>query len=655
MKRMSFAAFAAAITAAVCPLGTTSAQIPGGSLDPNTVPKFRAPLFVPPVMPRKAVLNGPGNSKIDYYEVAERQFAQQILPSGLPATTVWGYGAPQDPSSFHYPSATLEARHKRALRVKWINQLCDANGNYLPHLLPVDQTLHWANPPGVRDSKGTDQNRYLGPVPMIPHVHGAETSQESDGYPEAWTLPAAVNIPLSFFRTGTYYDLNKGTSPLGAQWSPGDMVFEYPNEQAATTLWYHDHTLGMTRANVYAGPAGFYLLRGGPADEVNGRLPGPAPAMGDAANLAYYELPILIQDRSFNADGSLFYPGDRAFFEGLRPDQLQIPFAPDAGSDVSPLWNAEFFGNMMVANGQTWPYANVEKRRYRLRLLNGCDSRYLILQFSNGLPFWQVGAEGGFLPGPIRRDQLLLEPAGRADVIVDFSNVPEGTNVRLLNIGPDEPYGGGTPEIDFLPSDPNTTGQVMQFRVGRRRGNDTSSRPETLGLPRQRRLGDSSVVRQVSLNEMESSTITVSTDAEGNIVLDPAGVPFGPTMGALGTVNPDGTGNPLSWDAAPTETPTVGATEVWEITNFTEDAHPVHVHQVQFQVIGRKGADGTLRGPEAWETGYTDTVTAYPGEITRIKARFDLPGLFTWHCHILEHEDNEMMRPFRVLPLVPGL
>jgi len=654
MKRMSFAVLATAIAVAVCPSGTAAAQIPGGSLDPNAVPKFRAPLFVPPAMPRKSVLNGPGNSKIDYYEVAERQFDQQILPPGLPTTPVWGYGAPQDPGSFHYPSCTLEARFRRPVRVKWINQLVDANGNYLPHLLPVDQTLHWANPPGLRDGKGTDQSRYLGPVPMIPHVHGAETAQESDGYPEAWTLPAAVNIPLSFFRTGTYYDLNKGTSPLGPQWSAGNMVFEYPNEQAATTLWYHDHTLGMTRANVYAGPAGFYLLRGGPTDEVSGRLPTPAPALGDAANLAYYEIPILIQDRSFNADGSLFYPGDRAFFEGLRPDQLQIPFAPDAGSDVSPLWNAEFFGNMMVANGQTWPFANVEKRRYRLRLLNGCDSRYLILQMSNGLPFWQLGAEGGFLPRPIRRDQLLLEPAGRADVIVDFSNVPEGTNVRLLNLGPDEPYGGGTPEIDFVPSDPGTTGQVMQFRVGRRRGNDASTQPESLGLPRQRGLGDSSLVRQVSLNEMESSTITVSTDAEGNIVLDPAGVPFGPTMGALGTLNPDGTGNPLNWDAAPTETPTVGVTEVWEIHNFTEDAHPVHVHQVQFQVMGRKGADGVLRGPEAWETGFTDTVTAYPGEVTRIKARFDLPGLFTWHCHILEHEDNEMMRPFQVVPPAPG-
>ncbi len=648
MKRLPIAVLATAVSLAVCPLGALSAQVPGGTLDPTSVPKFRTPLAIPPAMPRKEVLPGPGNTKIDYYEIAVRQFEQQVLPPGLPATTLWGYGAPQVPDSFAYPARTIEARYRRPVRIKWTNELVDANGNYLPHLLPIDQTLHWANPPGARDTQGTDQERYLGPVPMVPHLHGAATTQESDGYPEAWTLPDAVNIPLGLFRTGTHYDLNKASSPLGAQWSAGSMVFEYPNRQAATTLWYRDHSLGMTRANVYAGPAGFYLLRGGPADAVDGRLPGPAPSSEDRAGRAYRELPILIQDRSFNADGSLFYPGDRAFFEGLRKDQLQIPFKPDGGSDVSPIWNAEFFGNTMVVNGKTWPFANVEQRRYRLRLLNGCDSRFLILQFSNGLPFWQIGAEGGFLPQPVRLERLLLEPAGRADVIVDFSDVAAGTSLRLLNIGPDEPYGGGVPDLDFLPSDPNTTGQVMQFRIARRRGSDPSSRPETLGLPVQARLGEHSVVRKVSLNEMESSTILVSTDAEGNIVLDPAGAPFGPTMGGLGTLNPDGTGKVLTWSDAVTETPRQGVTEVWEIHNFTEDAHPVHVHQVQFQVMGRRGADGVLRGPEPWETGFTDTVISLPGEITRIKARFDIPGLFVWHCHILEHEDNEMMRPFQV-------
>ena len=161
----------------------------------------------------------------------------------------------------------------------------------------------------------------------------------------------------------------------------------------------------MTRSNVYAGPAGFYLLRGGPADAVHGTLPGPAPALGDPPGLDYFEIPIAIQDRSFTEKGALFYPDNRAFFEGLEPSQLQIPFMPDAGcdgpSDIAPIWNPEFFGNAIVVNGRTWPSLDVQQRRYRLRFLNGCNARFLILRMSNGLPFWQIGNEGGFLPAPV--------------------------------------------------------------------------------------------------------------------------------------------------------------------------------------------------------------------------------------------------------------
>jgi len=632
------------------------AQIPGGTLDPNDIPKFRMPLVVPPAMPRKARLDGPGHRKIDYYEIALRQFRQQILPPGLPQTTVWSYGAPHVPGtvaeggSFFYPAFTIEARARTPVRVKWMNELVDDQGRYLPHLLTVDQTLHWANPPGPRDRVGNDPSPYTGPVPMVVHVHGARTNQESDGYPEAWTLPNAWNIPSSIHhRTGTFYDEFKGSSPLGSSWSAGSMVFEYPNEQAATTLWYHDHSLGMTRQNVYAGPAGFYLLRGGPADEVDGRLPGPAPQTDDPAGLAYYEIPIVIQDRSFDADGSLFYPTHRAFFEGLTPGQLQIPLKPEGASDVSPLWNPEFFGNTMVVNGRSWPYLDVERRRYRLRFLNGCNSRFLILEFGNGLPFWQIGADGGFLPRPVRLQRLLLGPAERADVIVDFSPIREGNTLRLLNLGPDEPFGGGIPGVDFDSADLGSTGQVMQFRIGRRQGSDRSTRPDALGLPNQTELGPHSVIRRLSLNEEESSTVLVSEDAQGNIVLDPNGEPFAPIAALLGTVAPDGTAVPLRWGAPVTESPMLGATEIWEIDNRTVDAHPIHVHLVQFEVVGRKDAAGVIRGPEPWERGFKDTVIAYPGELTRVKARFDLAGLFVWHCHILEHEDNEMMRPYRVV------
>ena len=231
-----------------------------------------------------------------------------------------------------------------------------------------------------------------------------------------WYLPDASNIPAGYATVGSIYDQfsSKFQNRYGAAaWEPGTSVFQYPNTQRATTLWYHDHTLGMTRLNVYAGPAGFYILRGGPDDMVLDSttgmaavLPGPAPALVDPAGRAYYEIPIAIQDHSFNADGSLFFPDNRAFFEGLEPDQLQIPFIPDpsclGASDVSPIWNPEFFGNTLAQ------YLDVEQRRYRFRFLNGCNSRFLLLQFSNPrVEVWQIGAEGGFLPALIRMNDTL--------------------------------------------------------------------------------------------------------------------------------------------------------------------------------------------------------------------------------------------------------
>jgi spore coat protein A len=649
------------------------AQVPGGSLDPTSVPKYQSPLVIPPAMPRTGKIKQKAAKNIEYYEIAVRQFQQQILPLGLPLTTVWSYGSVQYPGtvaqggSFNYPAFTIEAKWKKPVRVKWINDLVAANGNFLPHLFPVDQTLHWANPAGPRDMRGIDQDPYLGPVPMVTHVHGAHTDDESDGYPEAWYLPDANNMPGYInFTTGTWYDTFKDQAEAnyGQVWDPGTAVYQYPNDQRATTLWYHDHTLGMTRLNVYAGPAGFYLLRGGPDDEVLDSttglpavLPGPAPGHGDPFG-TYYEIPIVIQDRSFNDDGSLFYPDNRAFFEELDPAQLQIPFIPDPAcngltSDVSPIWNPEFFGNMMVVNGNTWPFLNVEQRRYRFRFLNGCNSRFLILKLDNGMPFYQIGAEGGFLPAPVVLNELLIGPAERADVIVDFTNVPIGTGIILQNIGPDEPFGGGIPGVDFGVSDPGTTGQVMKFIVGPAIGTDLSTPPLDLLLPAITPIGMASVTRQLSLNEEESGSVRVTMDMDGNIVLDcDSTEAFGPTSALLGTLNPNGTGNPLKWMDPITENPAVGATEVWEIYNFTEDAHPIHLHLVQFQVVDRQalGPATTPRPPEAWETGFKDTVIAYPGEVTRVKARFDIEGLYVWHCHIIEHEDNEMMRPYRVGP-----
>jgi spore coat protein A len=642
------------------------AQIPGGSLAPGDVDKYVLPLVKPPAMPGNFL----GNK--DLYKIGVRQFSQRILSPPHPQTTVWSYGSVDHPGTvaeggtFNYPAFTIEAWHDRKVTVEWINDLVDANGNYLPHLLPIDQTLHWANPPGGmkdRDHRGFDPDPYTGPVPIVTHVHGAHTNEDSDGYAEAWWLPNAKNIPKGYAETGTFYDYFAKT--YKHKWDPGTASFNYPNDQPATTLWYHDHALGMTRANVYAGPAGYWLVRGGPNDLDLGYV---APGVGDDPLGEYTEIPIVIQDRSFNDDGSLFYPDNRAFFEGLNVPPtvpyLDVPFIPDTAcdgepSDVSPIWNPEFFGNMMVVNGFTWPYLEVEQRRYRFRFLNGCNSRFLILRTDNGMPFYQIGGDQGFLSDTVQLNELLMAPAERADVIMDFTNIPVGTEIILMNLGPDEPFGGGIPGVDFDPADPDSTGQVMQFRVKAATNGDPTTPPLDLNLPAAPFPGSADATRAVSLNEEESETVRVSEDEDGNIVLDceaeePEPDIFGPTAALLGTLNQDGSGNPLLWSDDITENPALGATEIWEMHNFTEDAHPIHIHQVHFEVVNREDEGGNVRGPEDWETGYKDTVIAYPGEITRVKALYDLPGFYVWHCHIVEHEDNEMMRPFHVGPIPPN-
>jgi spore coat protein A, manganese oxidase len=657
-----FSAVLVVVTLLIVGTATSFAQLPGGSLDPLTIPKYQAPLTVPPPMPKtaNATLDP---AIIDYYEIGVRQFEQQVLPTGFSPTKVWSYGpanASAANENFNYPAFTIEATVNKPTRVKWVNQLvadpvaCVADKtsaacNFLPHLLPVDRTLHWANPEKLM-CMGTMANQtdcrpdpdngtlllspYDGPVPMVTHVHGAHVNPESDGYPEAWWLPAANNI-ANYATRGSHFG-----QITGAPDEAGAALFEYRNDQRATTLWYHDHSLGMTRTNVYAGPAGFYMLRGGPDDlpsGVAGGLPGGP-----------YEIPIAIQDRSFNTDGSLFYPTSRSFFDGFLGPYIGTDFV-NTPSDLSPLHNPEFFGNTMVVNGKTWPFLNVEQRKYRFRFLNGCDSRFLILKFSDGkTTFTQIGSEGGFLPKPVVLDQILLALAERADVIVDFSKMPVGTTVQLLNVGPDEPFGGNFPVS--RQADPNTTGQVMEFHVVAA-ATDNSAIPV---LPKLIPLkGRPNNVRQVSLNELDSSLICWDGTGFGVPAPCPKGFfPAGPISARLGTVDPlTGLGIPLLWEEATTEKPKVGDVEVWEISNFTEDAHPIHIHMVMFQVVNRQPmGGGKARPPEAWETGFKDTVIAYPGEITRVKAFFDIPGLFVWHCHILSHEDNEMMRPYEVIP-----
>lgn len=455
--------------------------VPGGSLDPTGIPQFVEPLVVPATMPSARREGAGPQGPIDVYDIAVRQFEQRMLPTPLPLTTVWGYGPTgQGRDTFHAPSMTIEATHGTPIRVTWRNELVDDRRGYLSHLLPVDPTLHWANPerrpghggavtdtkpdfsglgyapPGEFSDSGTQYTLYSGPVPLVTHVHGAVgVGDESDGYPEAWYLPVASNLDTAYAPHGAWYEFfrAKAKAKLGVDWAPGTQTSHYPNTSSECTLWYHDHTLGLTRLNVYAGPAGFFLVRGGPEGEdgvLDARtrkpavLPGPEKGQGQG-NAPVRDIPIAIQDRSFNADGSLFYPDARAIF-----DEYAGPFVPE--TPVPPAWNPEFFGNTLIANGRTWPFLEVEQRRYRLRLLNGCNSRFLILEFSGipGVKVALVGNDGGFLPEVhdvmADRGRLLLGTAERADVI---STSPTSRSAIMCSAisGPTSPTAAASPAL----------------------------------------------------------------------------------------------------------------------------------------------------------------------------------------------------------------
>lgn len=751
--------------------------LPGGTVDPLSIPKYVIPLVIPPVM------NDTGTD--NDYDIAVRQFRQQILPGGIwntlngrkdefESTTVWSYGPAADPapnskgikggnkgvapapnSQFNYPAYTVENTRDVTTTVDWINDLKNPkNGKHLQHLTPIDQTLHWANPLADcisgsprTDCRGVDETIYEGPVPIVTHVHGSHVNPESDGYPEAWWLPDPAGS--NFLCTDdpavagtkhmgkTYYmcggSLANGYGAPNTNVTPGVANYSYTNDQPSATLWYHDHSLGMTRSNVYAGPAGFWLIREGDGGEtglVSGTLPGPAPVAGEdlvttnfpetlgGSRHKYREIPIVIQDRAFNENGEqLFYPANRAFFEGLGDGQKPEPGAnKDAGlniatignekgipSDISPIWNPEAFFNVMVVNGVSWPQLAVAQARYRLRLLNGCNSRFLNLSMfvvkpdgslGEEIPFYQIGAEQSLLPAVVKvetgfkngvataaDEALLMGLAERADTIVDFTALPDGTVVRMVNTAPDAPFGGFPDD----PADPATTGQVMQFVVDSTHNGLSPTDPDgatPATVPEQLVLslpdagdpanspGPGSAVRDLALLEEESIEVCVNVRPNGKIrqirsvmpgpdfltdCEDAGGAPFAPREAVLGT-NGAGGGTVQLWSDPIAQNPGLGDTETWELWNWSADAHPIHLHLVKFKVQERQEIGGDARAPEATEAGWKDTVIAYPGEVTRVKATFDREGLYVWHCHIVEHEDNEMMVPYCVgdMETAPG-
>ena len=557
----------AALLCVICIGGLAQAQ---PLLDPLSLTKYIDPLPNPldNVISPVGTLDG-----MDLYEVSMTQFSQQ-LHSELPPTTVWGYNGT-------YPGPTFDVQRGVPIKVNWINNLVDGMGTPLPHLLPVDTTLHGA---------GTQ----FPEVRTVAHLHGGVVEPESDGFPEYW-FTADPNAPA-----------NGMGGPAG-----NSALYTYHNQQPAATLWYHDHGMGITRLNVYAGLAGFYLVR----DDKEAALNLPS---GD------FEVPLVLQDRSFYADGQLFYPrgpgdltdpGGADPLAGLPPD-----FSLYSDASVVP----HFFGDTNLVNGVVWPFMDVEPRKYRFRMLNGSNSRFYDLQLDAGMagmvPFHQIGTEGGLLAEPTDRDQVLMAPAERADVIVDFSSLNVGDEVIMRNLGPDGTF--EYPGAVYDPANPNTTGQVMKFRVVAPTGPDTSSLPQALvSVPR---IPESEAVatRQLSLVE------DVDEFGRPKLLL-----------------------NGAKWSDPTTELPLQGTTEIWEITNSTTDSHPIHLHLVQFQVLDRVSRQLGEIPLEPYELGWKDTVTVYRRETVRVIAKFDdFEGLYVWHCHILEHEDHEMMRRYEVVP-----
>jgi spore coat protein A len=533
---------------------------PASAARAGALAKYVDPL---PVPGNGIVVAEPGVGGV--YAFAQREISRQ-LHRDLPPTPLWAYddgsGLAGQAGSF---GMAIVARRGDPTDATFLNRL----PRRYPAWLPVDTRL----------SPFGDEVR------LMTHLHGGFVDAASDGNPTA--------TPGLFGRDDT-------------------QSVHYANEQAASLLWFHDHGLGTTRLNVFAGLAAAYLLYDdhdtGDASNANG-LPFGA-----------YEIPLVIQDRLLQRDGTMLYP------------KSEIDEAT---------WIGEYFGDHMLVNGKVWPYLEVEPRLYRLRVLNGCNGRILNLNFG-GAGVWQIGAEGGLFDVPVPLTRVVLAPAERADLLVDFSGLA-GTNLVVKNARPRRPVVSPAPNLPH----------VMQFRVA-------ASTPVAPAIPaslaggRRADLSAPPATRRrfIALNEVEMDTAAWRLTMNGDGFMD---------------------------DTPPSETPTAGDVEDWWYINLTGDTHPMHMHLAMFQVVGRlpfdpeayraaapsgpggcRGIDptpfvtGPMLAPDPGERGFKDTVKANPGTVTIVRARFDLPSgvsgpqSYVHHCHIVEHEDNDMMRPFVV-------
>jgi spore coat protein A len=650
--------------------------------------KFVAPLpQLSIASPSKTLYDQPG-AQADFYRIVMAQYEQQLHPD-LPPTTLWGYAdATHGFPTWSYLGATIVAERGTPTRIELINLLPPK------HPLPVDTTL-----------PGAELNQPVNRASV--HLHGGFVPWASDGNPFAWFTP-----------TGEH-----GASLL--RWLPdlrGRLTHDlwYPNAQSARLLWYHDHAIGITRLNAYAGLAAGYVLVdwdemrmfGADGTVVPDRLPG---------------MPLVIQDKSFK----------------IRPDRwggigdLDYPsqYGPADGNGTPPRISCvpEFFGDTPVVNGMAYPELTLPAGVHRFRILNAAQSRVLNLQLyaesstsrgdpelsAKGPDFVQIGSEGGFLPAAVWVSSgnafsnafdahdpgtysLLLAPAERADVLVNFSACA-GSSFILYNDAA-APFPSGD-EADYETGDPAPTSEVG---------------PNTRTLMRIRVTAAESAAQTMSDDELLARLQAGFADNTNN---DPLPVPaplvgtdvgFDGPLGAvrrtltlnegidsygrlaqfLGTAEASvagqagGTTYGRMYMDAPTETPAVGATEVWDVYNLTMDTHPIHFHLVNVQLLGRATFDfdeeaglprngvfapnGPWHAPDGNERGFKETVRMNPGQVTRVAMTFVLPAdpvvsvrgtnrtiavpesprtgahEYVWHCHILEHEEHDMMRPLVV-------
>jgi len=685
------------------------------AIDPALVPQFVDPM---PHFAAGLRVNAKAGGNLFVKAELTRQIALStgtVLSTGTIGDTpeigkgnYAGYAVSKDGTTYGptmWPAQTIECQQGNGVTVQYINNLVGVH--YSDFNILADQTLMMN---GYVQNGDPLLDPYTGDIPMVVHLHGGEMPSNSDGGPTAWFMPTGNDLK------GPGFLFNAST------------LATYPNKQEATTLWYHPHDQGLTRINVYTGLCGYYFLRG--TAEETAKLPGWSgddkvqevtpegkSATFNGTNTYLPEIELAVQDRMFNTKGELFWP--------VNP----------TNPDLHPYWTPEFFGNVMTVNGKSWPYLSVAPRKYRFRMLDGCNARFLnmwlmnLATSTNGPKITVIGTDGGLLDAPVDLDPasgktVFMAPAERFDVVIDFTGVPEGTVFTLMNDA-NAPYPDGDPVVEGI------TDRIMQFVVNGKLIDAVSGDPTGIDkslLPENLRTENP----MIKLTDFAGNlSMGVTPVLKRQILLNEVSGAGGPVQVLFNNSHFDegeqSVGTPQGF-GGPTEMPTEGTTEIMQIVNTTIDAHPIHIHLVQWQLVSRQAFNRDLylnAYNDAWaahipsipiwpaglgypggagspypyltpngdnavggnpavspfltgsvipanpeENGWKDDVKALPGEVTTFVVRiaptdkainstpaelllpFDPsigPG-YVWHCHIIDHEDMDMMRPLVIQP-----